>query len=155
MKRRSPSSDPLEDIVGPLPPRRRGRGAFTESTAVDRHFAVDYDPSEDVVDVAGNTAAAERPGFINSQDWDERLEEFRDRQKWKQQGAERLRQAGFTEEEIQKWQKSEKKHAGDELDANDVVWNKKGEGREWDRGKVVDEKGVFVQRQAWVNSTED
>ena len=23
----------------------------------------------------------------------------------------------------------------------DVVWRKKGEGREWDRGKVVDEEG--------------
>lgn len=63
-------------------------------------------------------------------DWDQALEALRDRQKWKQQGADRLRAAGFTEEEVEKWKK------GGEKKEEDVKWAKKGESREWDRGKV-------------------
>jgi hypothetical protein len=63
-------------------------------------------------------------------DWGQALEALRDRQKWKQQGADRLRAAGFTEEEVEKWKK------GGEKKEEDVRWAKKGESREWDRGKV-------------------
>src|SRR6202000_2420478 len=127
-------SDPLEDLVGPLPPRRkldpvikkRGRGTFSSagSLSMNAHFSADYDPSADM-----------RPDSDHDDDWGEALEAMRDRQKWKQQGAERLRQAGFTESQIMKWEN------GDEKNEEDITWAKKGEGREWDRGKVLDDEG--------------
>lgn len=140
-KPRSPSadsSDPLEAIVGPaLPPlepevRSRGRGAFTSSSAMDAHFSASYDPSNDA-----------QPRSDLEDDWDQALEALRDRQRWKQQGADRLRAAGFTDEEVKKWEK------GGEKTEEDVRWAKKGEGREWDRGKVVDEDGQVDVRAEW------
>ncbi len=117
-------SDPLDDIIGPRPPpipkiRSRGRGTISTASGIDFRFSTGYDPTTDVeLDPA------------EEDDWDQALEAFRDRQKWKQQGADRLRAAGFTEEEVEKWEKGgEKKEA-------DVKWAKKGESREWDRGKV-------------------
>lgn len=132
-KRISPSpsdSDPLEAFVGPLPPpqpkvRPRGRGAFSSRAAMDEHFASGYDPKIDV-----------QPDAEEEDDWDQALEAMRDRQRWKQQGADRLRAAGFSESEVKKWEK------GGEKDESDVRWAKRGEGREWDRGKVVDSEGV-------------
>ncbi|TVY93446.1 hypothetical protein LAWI1_G000778, partial [Lachnellula willkommii] len=118
-------SDPLDSIIGPAPPppvRSRGRGTFSHlSGGIDSRFSADYDPTADVhLDVD------------EENDWDQALEALRDRQKWKQQGADRLRAAGFTDEEIGKWEK------GGEKREEDVKWAKKGEGREWDRGKIVD-----------------
>lgn len=55
-------------------------------------------------------------------DWDMVL----DRVKWRQQGAERLRAAGFTDKDIEAWETGKKP---------EVRWAKSGEGREWDRGK--------------------
>ena len=68
------------------------------------------------------------------------LEALRDRQKWKQQGAARLREAGFSEDEVKKWEKGGV--AGAEKGEEDVRWSGRGEGREWDRGKVVGDDGV-------------
>ena len=34
-------------------------------------------------------------------------------------------------------------------DEEDVRWAKKGEGREWDRGKVVDEDGNVAVQADW------
>ncbi|TGJ85673.1 hypothetical protein E0Z10_g3119 [Xylaria hypoxylon] len=124
-------SDPLDDLIGPAPPskstvHRRGRGLNAAMSGIDSRFAVDYDPTVDV------TPDPEEAG---DDDWDNAVETFRDRQKWKQQGAERLRSAGFTEEQIRKWEK------GDKKDESDVQWNKAGGVREWDRGKVVDTDG--------------
>ncbi|KAI0401593.1 hypothetical protein F4802DRAFT_600926 [Xylaria palmicola] len=121
-------SDPLNDIIGPAPPskstvRRRGRGHNAAMSGIDSRFAADYDPTIDVTP---------DPDEAGRDDWDNAVEAFRDRQKWKQQGAERLRTAGFTEEQIKKWEK------GDAKDESDVQWNKAGGVREWDRGKVVD-----------------
>ncbi|KAK0633682.1 hypothetical protein B0T14DRAFT_419764 [Immersiella caudata] len=109
-------SDPLEDLIGPAPPpkspvRRRGRGVARGPAAMDSRFT---------------DAQAE---LEDDGDWDEAVEAFRDRQKWKQQGADRLRAAGFKEEDIKKWEK------GGEKDIDDVRWAKAGEKREWDRGK--------------------
>lgn len=119
----------------PPPPepkvRVRGRGAMRASTAMDAHFAADYDPSQDV-----------QPDS-EEDDWDMALEALRDRQRWKQQGAERLKAAGFTDEEVKKWEK------GGEKTEEDVRWRKKGEGREWDRGKVVDDDGHIDIRAEW------
>ncbi|KAK3365073.1 hypothetical protein B0T24DRAFT_537316 [Lasiosphaeria ovina] len=122
-------SDPLEDLIGPAPPpqspppvRTRGRGAARGAAAMDSRFSEDYDPQSDV-----------HPDLPKANDdWGESVELYRDRQKWKQQGAARLRDAGFTEDQIKKWEK------GGDKDIDDVRWSKPGEGREWDRGK---EKG--------------
>lgn len=136
-KRRSPTptskdddSDPLDDIIGPRPPPKvqsRGRGAVSSASGMDAHFAKGYDPSADV-----------KADFDDDDDWEQALEALRDRQKWKQQGADRLKAAGFTDEEVKKWEK------GGEKREEDVTWAKKGEGREWDRGKFVDDEGVVT-----------
>ncbi|KAK8231105.1 hypothetical protein BKA81DRAFT_292104 [Phyllosticta paracitricarpa] len=131
-------TDPLDEILGPLPPslepasRPRGRGATNFNNTMDKHFAADYDPSQDV-----------RVDSEEEDDWDMALEALRDRQKWQQQGAERLKAAGFTEEEIEKWA------SGKEKSEEDVRWRKKGEGREWDRGKVIGEDGFVDLKAEW------
>ena len=131
-------SDPLKAIVGPAPPppapkiRARGRGTFASSSAMDTHFSSTYDPSVDI-----------HPNSDSGNDWDQALEALRDRQRWKKQGAERLRSAGFTEEEVTKWEK------GGEKTEEDVKWRGMGEGREWDRGKVVDESGMIDRKPEW------
>ncbi|MCJ1301150.1 hypothetical protein MMC08_003949 [Hypocenomyce scalaris] len=134
----STSSDPLASLIGPPPPPQhpkilpRGRGALTSTTAIDTHFSSTYDPSTDI-----------HPNSDSENDWDQALEALKDRQRWKQQGADRLRSAGFTEEEVSKWEK------GGETREEDVVWRRPGEGREWDRGKVVAEDGSVETRSEW------
>lgn len=112
-------SDPLDEFIGPAPPsgsplRTRGRGAIRGAAAMDSRFSEDYDPASDVQLEPAET-----------DDWDEALEAHRDRQKWKQQGADRLRAAGFTDEQVQSWEK------GGEKGIDDVRWTKAGEKREW------------------------
>ncbi|KAF2132200.1 hypothetical protein P153DRAFT_383087 [Dothidotthia symphoricarpi CBS 119687] len=132
-------SDPLEAIVGPLPPpaqpviRSRGRGAHkANGMDIDSHFSTTYDPSVDV-----------RQASDAEDDWGNAVESFRDRQRWKQQGADRLKAAGFTDDQVKKWGK------GDEKSEEDVVWTRKGQAREWDRGKVVDEDGDVELKADW------
>jgi len=111
-------------LIGPKPPPNvvpRGRGALRGASAMDSRFTPDYDPKSDV-----------QPDGDTRDDWDESLEALRDRAKFRQQGGDRLREAGFTEEQIKKWEK------GGEKSVDDVRWTKKGEGREWDRGKEAD-----------------
>ena len=122
-ERPNDDSDPLEDLIGPAPPplRSRGRGTAAGPSAMDGRFSANYDPKSDVT-----------PDLDEAGDWEEAVETFRDRQKWKQQGADRLRTAGFTEDQIKKWEK------GDDKSEEDVRWSKPGEGREWDRGKVAE-----------------
>lgn len=120
-------SDPLDEIIGPRPPpkvRSRGRGLTSTASGIDERFSSNYDPSVDI-----------QLDFDEENDWEQALEALRDRQKWRQQGADRLRAAGFTEEEVEKWEK------GGEKKESDVKWAKKGEGREWDRGKVAMNEG--------------
>lgn len=126
----SSDSDPLDEIIGPAPAaksdiRRRGRGANSATSGIDSRFAPDYDPKRDVT-----------PDPDDADDWDRAAEAFRDRQKWKKQGADRLRSAGFTEEQVKKWE------SGDQKDEADVRWIKAGAEREWDRGKVVKAGGT-------------
>ena len=125
--------------MGPLPPpseppiRSRGRGALKAKTmTMDAHFSSTYDPSTDV-QLASDV----------EDEWGDNLEAFRDRQKWKQQGAERLKAVGFSAEQIKKWEN------GDEKSEEDVVWATKGTAREWDRGKVLDEDGDVEIRAQW------
>ncbi|KAF2021881.1 hypothetical protein BU24DRAFT_488212 [Aaosphaeria arxii CBS 175.79] len=144
--RREPSprngsdSDPLEDIVGPLPPspaqlnvRSRGRGAHkANSMAMDARFSSTYDPQSDV--------------HLNSDvedEWGDALEALKDRERWKQQGAERLKAAGFTDDQVKKWER------GDEKTEEDVKWSRRGEDREWDKGKVFDADGDVGLKAEW------
>lgn len=125
-------SDPLDDIIGPKPPpiqevRRKGRGMVSTGSGIDARFSSNYDPTVDV-----------QLDPNEEDDWDQALEALRDRQKWKQQGADRLRAAGFTEDEVRKWEK------GGEKNEEDVQWTKRGEAREWDRGKAFDDGGHVV-----------
>ncbi|KAJ5766829.1 uncharacterized protein N7511_004445 [Penicillium nucicola] len=158
-------SDPLEDLVGPLPPnqkdaviRSRGRGAYKHLSNIDAHFAPGYDPTTDVqlddedFNAAGQQSSR-RPvaGLMTGEDdWDMALEALRDRTRWKQKGEERLREAGIDNTIIDRW-KNNAAFTGLKGEGNpeDVQWSKKGEGREWDRGKFVDDEGHINVRAAW------
>lgn len=136
LKASESDSDPLAEFVGPFPPSQseavpRGRGALKPS-GIDSRFHKDYNPTTDLA-----------LNHDEEDDWDMALEALQARTKWRTQGAERLRAAGFTDEEVERWERSGsgKGGQGDEKDVQDVRWSKKGEGREWDRGKVVDEEG--------------
>lgn len=123
-------SEPLDSFIGPQPPpvsAPRGRGAANTSS-MDARFSSTYDPRVDV----------SLDPHEEGDDWDMALEALRDRAKWRKSGAERLRAAGFTEEEVDQWESG----TGGEKDVGQVRWRKKGERREWDRGKVVDRNHV-------------
>lgn len=159
-------SDPLEDLVGPLPPRQneapvrsRGRGAYKHNMSnIDAHFAPGYDPATDVhLDEdklhSMGQESSRRPvaGLMTKDDdWDMAMEALRDRERWRNKGEERLRTAGIDEAVIDKW-KNNTAFAGvdGERKPEDVQWSKKGEGREWDRGKFVDDDGHIDIRAAW------
>jgi hypothetical protein len=99
---------------------------------MDSRFSSGYDPTIDA-----------RQDSDVEDNWGEAVEAFRDRQKWKQQGADRLKAAGFTDDQVRKWEK------GDDKDEEDVTWTKHGQAREWDRGKVVDEDGDVDLKADW------
>ncbi|KAJ5475424.1 hypothetical protein N7539_007711 [Penicillium diatomitis] len=158
-------SDPLEDLVGPLPPQKdgpirpRGRGAYKASGSnIDAHFAPNYDPTLDVAPEDDPEFSTNKPtrrpvsGLMTAEDdWDMALEALRDRQSWKQSGEERLRAAGLNDEVISRWkQNTSVSGAGDpEANLDNFRWAKSGEGREWDRGKVVDSDGHVEVRPTW------
>ncbi|KAF8249754.1 hypothetical protein K440DRAFT_621231 [Wilcoxina mikolae CBS 423.85] len=141
----SPSSafsDPLDEIIGPAPPpkpRTRGRGA-TGQAAMDSRFQSDYDPMMDV--------RLDSDDQCDFDDFDDALEAYRDRQKWKQQGAERLRKAGLGEDFIEAWKNNDIKNKAN------LKWAKKGSTREWDRGKTLDvddaDGGGIDLRADWI-----
>jgi hypothetical protein len=95
---------------------------------MDMHFNPNYDPS---TDIALPSPKATNLNALEGDSWDQALEAHRDRQTWKQIGAERLRAAGFGDEDVKKWEKG-----GEKLD-EDVRWVGAGEEREWDRGKEI------------------
>ncbi|KAJ9361830.1 hypothetical protein C8Q69DRAFT_494402 [Paecilomyces variotii] len=162
-------SDPLEDIIGPLPPgsnkeptiRTRGRGAYRTGTSnIDAHFASNYDPTLDVQlddEEAGPTSRSTRrpvAGLMTEEDdWDMALEALRDRAVWKKKGAERLREAGFGDSMVERWAGNTAfSGLGDgerEKSIDDFKWAKKGEGREWDRGKVLTDDGDVDLKAPW------
>ncbi|KAE8370429.1 hypothetical protein BDV27DRAFT_61406 [Aspergillus caelatus] len=162
-------SDPLEDIVGPLPPqansstnaapiRSRGRGAYRLNMSnIDTHFAPDYDPTLDVQLEDDDENAGSKPSrrpvaglMTGDDDWELALEAVRDRARWKQTGEERLREAGFDDAFVKQWKSNITPTTGDsEGRLEDVKWSKKGEGREWDRGKYVNEDGHIDVKASW------
>ncbi|RAH65181.1 uncharacterized protein BO66DRAFT_423700 [Aspergillus aculeatinus CBS 121060] len=163
-------SDPLEDLVGPLPPKKdgfeepalirsRGRGAYKPNMSnIDAHFAPDYDPATDVQleenDLQSSNKNSRRhvPGLMTGDDdWDYALEALRDRARWKQKGEERLREAGFSTDFVERWKSNTTSKPEGDTDGRleTVKWSKKGEGREWDRGKYVDEDGHIDVKASW------
>ncbi|KAG7144950.1 hypothetical protein HYQ46_006308 [Verticillium longisporum] len=94
---------------------------------MDKHFDASYDPKADV------------EMDETTDNWEEAVETFRDRHKWQQSQEQRLRAAGFGDEEINKWKR------GGERNEADVKWAKAGEKREWDRGKDGELKGLFSE----------
>lgn len=91
------------------------------------------------------------PTEDDNDDWDMALEALRDRTKWKMNNADRLRAAGFTEDEIAMASKPSKlnRPSGSEKNIEDVKWTTKGEAREWDRGKNLDEQGAVDVKAGW------
>ncbi|KAF7587737.1 hypothetical protein BBP40_006815 [Aspergillus hancockii] len=158
-------SDPLEDLVGPLPPqtdgagpiRSRGRGAYKPNMSnIDAHFAPDYDPTLDV-HPEDNDATDSKPTrrpvaglMTGDDDWEIALEAVRDRARWKQRGEDRLREAGFDDAFVKQWKSNTTPATRESEDkVEDVKWSKKGEGREWDRGKYVNEDGHIDVKALW------
>ncbi|KAI6867444.1 hypothetical protein KC323_g3507 [Hortaea werneckii] len=138
-RRRTSDSDPLDEVIGPELPSAvipRGRGAATGSSNIDERFRPDYDPKTDIQ----NSPSPERAHEGLRDDGDLALEALRDRAKWKAQGGDRLKAAGFTDEEVDRW-----KEGGREKDERDVRWRKSGEGREWDRGKTIEGEHVELK----------
>lgn len=122
-------SDPLEDLIGPAPaPKYRGRGTIAGSSGIDKRFSESYDPKTDVdMDevVSGKS------------NWEDEVEAFRDRQKLRQSQEERLRAAGFGDDQIHRIHNGS--NGGTEDEAN-VRWSKAGEKREWDEGKEAEDE---------------
>lgn len=126
-------SDPLEELIGPAPaPKYRGRGTIAGSSGIDKRFSESYDPKTDVdMDQVAT----------GKSNWEDEVEAFRDRQKLRQSQEERLRAAGFGDDQIQRIYNG--LNGGTEDEAN-VRWSKAGEKREWDKGK---EAGDGTEKQ--------
>jgi hypothetical protein len=65
---------------------------------------------------------------------------LRDRRAWRTKQADRLREAGFGEGDIERWERTAKDGDGDggvDLNLTNVKWRRKGEEREWDAGKTA------------------
>lgn len=74
--------------------------------------------------------------------WDDAVEAFRDRQRLRQSQQERLRSAGFGDEQIQKMSGESDAAATDD---SNVRWTKSGEKREWDLGKGTGQGGTLFK----------
>lgn len=123
---------------------------------IDAHFAHDYDPSLDVQpdddDVQTSNGPTRRPvaGLMTGEDdWELSLEALRDRARWKQKGEDRLREAGFNSDIVERWKSSSSAAAGNSEEMDNVKWSSKSEGREWDRGKFVDGDGHINVKASW------
>jgi hypothetical protein len=123
---------------------------------IDAHFAPDYDPTLDVHledDDAPDSKPTRRPvtGLMTGDDdWELALEAVRDRARWKQRGEERLREAGFDDAFVKQWKSNTTSAFMENEDrVEDVKWSKKGEGREWDRGKYINEDGHIDVKALW------
>ncbi|EPS41523.1 hypothetical protein H072_4584 [Dactylellina haptotyla CBS 200.50] len=113
----------------------RGRG-LPGASAMDARFEPSYDPTLDVTPTNPE----------DEDDWEAALEAIRDRQKWKQQGKERLKAAGFDDEFIEAWETNTIKNE------SRIKWSKEKGGRDWDRGKVVDEEtGEVKLKASWAS----
>lgn len=89
--------------------------------------------------------------MTDDEDWELALEAFRDRARWRKKGEERLREAGFNDSVVERWKNNAAFAGGDDSEGRleDVKWSRRGEGREWDRGKFVDDEGRIDVRANW------
>ena len=139
----SDSDDPLSSFLGPAPPpkiRPRGRGAASSNrSTMDLRFNdPSYNPRADVaLSDSGDEGGKD-------DDWSNSLEALRDRAAWREKGAQRLRDAGFKEQDVAKWESGDR-----DKDERDLKWRGKGEGREWDAGKAAGEEGEVRVKAAW------
>ncbi|KAN0068272.1 hypothetical protein V8E54_013468 [Elaphomyces granulatus] len=155
----SEESDPLEDLLGPLPPPSNNVHDSSLIRNIDTHFATDYNPALDIhldgENTAPSTRLSRRPvaGLMTEDDdWDMALEALRDRALWRENSADRLRAAGFTEQVVDRFANNASAGStGSEKDGRigGFKWSKKGESREWDRGKVMDRDGHFDVKAPW------
>lgn len=154
-RRSSSSSDPLSPLLGPAPApstRPRGRGAASSArNNIDLRFNdPTYDPRADV-----GLSDSEEGGKDLNDPWSTSLEALRDRAAWRAKGAERLREVGFGEGDVRKFESGERLLERErEKDERDLKWRSKGEGREWDAGKTVggeqeDGDGEVRGKAAW------
>ncbi|KAF2205860.1 hypothetical protein GQ43DRAFT_452803 [Delitschia confertaspora ATCC 74209] len=132
----SDSAPGLSSLPSKIKVRGRGAARLASGSVMDSHFSPYYDPKSDV------TPASD----IDDEDATER---FKAKEQWSRLGADRLRAAGFTEEDIKKWEDGGKKKGDTNIDMSDFKWAKRGENREWDRGKVVDEEGDVGFKANW------
>ncbi|KAF8455935.1 hypothetical protein BGX38DRAFT_1087922, partial [Terfezia claveryi] len=107
------------------------------------HFSDPSDPTTTLLPSPTTTSTSPNPPAPSS--WDESLAAFRNRQKWKAAGAERLRSVGFGEDFVKRWEEN----VTGERDEKDIRWTERGGVREWDRGKVVGEGGEVMVRAPW------
>ena len=105
----------------------RGRGANKHRSAMDDHFRKDYDPTQDV--------SLDSDGGKSDEDWDLALEAMRDRAAYKKNQLSRMREAGFSDQDISKWETNVLDTGGADGDVHAVRWKRKGEIRDWDAGK--------------------
>ncbi|KAH8426484.1 uncharacterized protein LDX57_004219 [Aspergillus melleus] len=131
---------------------------WPNASNIDAHFAADYDPAldvqlEDEDSTAKKSTRRPVPGLMTGDDdWELALEAVRDRARWRQRGEERLREAGFNDSFVERWKSNTTPTAAaddSEGRLEDVKWSKKGEGREWDRGKFVDDEGHIDVKASW------
>lgn len=119
----------------PVPIIRRGRGAHsTSSSAMDARFLSTYDPK---VDVSPEITYGGDDGHAD--DWSRALDAVRDRAAWQKAQGDRLRAAGFSEQQVERWEKGGRDGSMEDIEG--LIWRAKGQGREWDVGKVVRDDG--------------
>ncbi|KND87364.1 hypothetical protein TOPH_08008 [Tolypocladium ophioglossoides CBS 100239] len=113
------------DLIGPAPPpRRRGRGTIGGASSLDHHFSESYDPKTDVHMES------------DEETWEDAVEAYRDLQKLRQNQEQRMKAAGFAEEQIRKVNSR-----ADDIEQH-VVWSKAGEKRAWDKGKALEDEDM-------------
>jgi hypothetical protein len=141
------SSDSLEDI-GPMPAvrsvgrRARGRGSAGKE-AMDSRFLDDYDPRQD----------GGAPTDASKDDFEVEVEKYRARQKLKRQGTQRLPSAGVNQAYTRVGQDDDTRVGQDDdtRNLNNLKWIKRGETREWDKGKFAEDgqadwaKAIFAR----------
>ena len=96
---------------------------------IDSRFAADYDPKRDF------SVDDEPPQAGEGDDWSTALAAVRARADWRGSGSGEVAARA-------------KVATDDRVDVSDLRWRKKGEQREWDRGKIADENSGDV-RPAW------
>ena len=114
------SDDPLDTLLD-------NKYLSQPRSRMDAHFSAHYDPKQDT-----------NPDSGDDSDWDRALNAMRDRSNFQRAQASRMLAAGFSDEQVKKWETtSSRPNNGETKDAKDLKWKAKGEEREWDKGKPL------------------